>query len=72
MDFPNSTQRPFYVYTYLMLNNKVLPENYIAGLVEGEGCFILQYRREVKRNRPGQPMYFPLVYSLCNSPKKRR
>ncbi|MEK7497421.1 MAG: LAGLIDADG family homing endonuclease [Patescibacteria group bacterium] len=35
-----------------------LPGDYVSGLVDGEGCFILQYRREVKRNRPGLPIYF--------------
>ena len=36
----------------------LLPGDFVAGLVEGEGCFILQYRREVKRNRLGSPSYF--------------
>lgn len=32
--------------------------DYIAGLVDGEGCFALIFRREVKENRPSKPVYF--------------
>lgn len=35
-----------------------LSKEFIAGLVEGEGCFDLQFRRDVKRDRPGSPMYY--------------
>lgn len=31
---------------------------YIAGLVDGEGCFDLQFRRDVRTERPGAPVYF--------------
>ncbi len=40
------------------MTTNILPGDFVAGLVEGEGCFILQYRREVKRSRPGSPAYF--------------
>lgn len=36
----------------------MLPGNYIAGFVDGEGCFYLNYRREIKRTRKGQPQYY--------------
>lgn len=35
-----------------------LPGDYIAGLVDGEGCFSLQYNREIKHARKGKPVYF--------------
>src|SRR3989338_2115007 len=31
--------------------------DYIAGFVDGEGCFYLTYRSEKKYSRPGQPIY---------------
>ena len=34
-----------------------LPGDYIAGFVDGEGCFYLTYRSEKKTKRPGQPIY---------------
>jgi hypothetical protein len=36
----------------------VLPGDYVAGLVDGEGCFSLNYRRDVRRERKGSPVYF--------------
>lgn len=33
------------------MNNKNLPGDYIAGFVDGEGCFVLKYRRDQKRNK---------------------
>lgn len=35
-----------------------LPGDYIAGFVDGEGCFYLTYRSETKRKRPGNPIYY--------------
>ncbi|TSC68145.1 MAG: hypothetical protein G01um101466_538 [Parcubacteria group bacterium Gr01-1014_66] len=35
-----------------------LPGDYIAGFVDGEGCFALNFRRDVRHERPGSPMYF--------------
>lgn len=36
----------------------ILPGDYIAGFVDGEGCFYLTYRSETKYNRHGKPRYF--------------
>lgn len=38
--------------------NTPLSKEYIAGLVDGEGCFDLQFRRDVKHGRPGSPVYY--------------
>lgn len=35
-----------------------LPGDYIAGFVDGEGCFALNFRRDVRRERKGTPVYF--------------
>lgn len=32
--------------------------DFIAGLVDGEGCFALKFRRETKENRPSKAIYF--------------
>jgi|GEM_PF-494099 len=43
------------------MNNKkqsILPGNYIAGFVDGEGCFDLQFRRDVRHERPNKPVYY--------------
>lgn len=37
--------------------NKISP-HYIAGFVDGEGCFGLQFRKDVKHKRPGSPVYY--------------
>ncbi len=37
---------------------ETLPGDYIAGFVDGEGCFYLTYRSETKLNRVGQPKYY--------------
>ena len=39
-------------------NNKKLPGNYIAGFTDGEGCFCLKFRRDVRRERKNSPTYF--------------
>lgn len=36
----------------------VLSGDYIAGFVDGEGCFALKFIREVKHNRKNSPEYF--------------
>ena len=35
-----------------------LPGDYIAGLVDGEGCFALKFRRDVRYDRKNEPVYF--------------
>ena len=35
-----------------------LPGDYIAGFVDGEGCFALKFRRDVRRDRKNKPVYF--------------
>ena len=37
---------------------KKLPGDYIAGLVDGEGCFYLTFRSETRRERANCPTYF--------------
>ena len=39
-------------------SNKKLPGDYIAGFIDGEGCFYLTYRSETRYDRPGNPKYF--------------
>lgn len=41
-----------------MQKSEKLPGDYVAGFVDGEGCFYLTYRSETKYNRPGSPKYF--------------
>ena len=36
----------------------ILPPDYVSGLVDGEGCFVLGFRRDKKYQRKGQPEYF--------------
>jgi len=35
-----------------------LPGDYIAGFVDGEGCFALKFHRDVKYKRKDSPVYF--------------
>lgn len=35
-----------------------LPGDYIAGFVDGEGCFALKFRRDVRYERKNKPTYF--------------
>ncbi len=35
-----------------------LPGDYIAGFVDGEGCFALKFRRDIRRERKNVPIYF--------------
>lgn len=36
----------------------ILPPSYISGLVDGEGCFALNFRRDKRYEREGEPEYF--------------
>ena len=45
-------------YKYNMTLYKKLPNDYIAGLVDGEGCFALKFRRDVRHERKGNPTYY--------------
>ena len=40
------------------MSNAVLTPDYICGLVDGEGCFALNYRRDKRLDRKRQPEYF--------------
>jgi len=40
------------------MEDKKLPGDYIAGFVDGEGCFALGFRRDVRHDRKGKPEYF--------------
>lgn len=35
-----------------------LPGDYIAGFVDGEGCFALKFRRDIRHERKNKPVYF--------------
>ena len=37
---------------------EILPAYYISGLVDGEGCFALNFRRDKRHERKGKPEYF--------------
>jgi len=37
---------------------KLLSGDYIAGFVDGEGCFDLQFRRDVRHERINKPVYY--------------
>lgn len=42
-----------------MTNKKsILSGDYIAGFVDGEGCFDLQFRRDVRHERINKPIYY--------------
>ena len=43
--------------TKKMTNRKLSPE-YISGFVDGEGCFGFQFRKDVRHERPGAPVYY--------------
>ncbi len=36
----------------------ILPFDFVSGLVEGEGCFSLNFRSDLKKHRPRSPQYF--------------
>ncbi len=35
-----------------------MPGDYIAGFVDGEGCFALKFRRDIRHERKNKPIYF--------------
>lgn len=39
------------------INSKLTPE-YIAGFIDGEGCFGFQFRKDVRHERPNAPTYY--------------
>lgn len=39
------------------MNSRLSPE-YISGFVDGEGCFGFQFRKDVKHERHGSPIYY--------------
>ena len=45
-------------YTSIEMNGEILPPHYISGLVDGEGCFALNFRRDKKYGRRGKHEYF--------------
>lgn len=50
------------IYTIV---NTMLPGDYIAGFVDGEGCFSLRLHKDTKRNRPGSPTYLFWKSEFC-------
>ena len=38
--------------------SKNLSPDYVAGFVDGEGCFGLQFRKDVRHERRGSPIYY--------------
>lgn len=43
---------------------EILSGNYIAGFVDGEGCFDLQFRRDVRHERINKPVYYGWRYQF--------
>jgi hypothetical protein len=43
----------------------MLPGDYVAGFIDGEGCFSLKLHRDVKRNRVGSPVYLHWKAEFC-------
>lgn len=41
-----------------MIMDRILSGDYIAGFVDGEGCFALKFRRDIRHERKGSPVYF--------------
>ncbi len=42
-----------------------LSGDYIAGFVDGEGCFALNFRRDIRHERKNQPTYFSWKIQFC-------
>lgn len=42
-----------------------MPGDYIAGFVDGEGCFSLRLHKDVKKNRSGTPVYYFWKPEFC-------
>ena len=40
------------------MHKEILPAYFISGLVDGEGCFALNFRRDKRHERKGKPEYF--------------
>ena len=40
------------------MTKEKLPGDYVAGFTDGEGCFALGFRRDVRHDRKGTPEYF--------------
>ncbi|MBI2023327.1 LAGLIDADG family homing endonuclease [Candidatus Giovannonibacteria bacterium] len=36
----------------------ILPEEYIVGFVDGEGCFSINFRKDVRHERTNKPIYY--------------
>lgn len=49
---------------------ETLPGDYIAGFVDGEGCFYLMYRKETKYKRKGKPSYYRWIPYFAISVRK--
>ncbi len=43
---------------YYMSKVETLPGDYIAGFVDGEGCFALTLRRDIRHERKTKPIYY--------------
>lgn len=41
-----------------MNKKSILSGDYVAGFVDGEGCFDLQFRRDVRHERVNKPIYY--------------
>ncbi len=44
--------------------SKTLSGDYIAGFVDGEGCFDLQFRKDVRHERTNKPVYYGWRYQF--------
>ncbi len=40
------------------IKKSILSGDYVAGFVDGEGCFNLQFRRDVRHERTNKPIYY--------------
>jgi hypothetical protein len=45
-------------YNNIEVKAETLPPHYVSGLVDGEGCFALNFWRDKKHGREGKPEYF--------------
>jgi len=45
-------------------HQKKVSGDYIAGFVDGEGCFDLQFRRDVRHERTNKPVYYGWRYQF--------
>lgn len=42
----------------MLKTNSNLSPDYIVGFVDGEGCFGFQFRKDIRYNRSGSPIYY--------------